>query len=75
MTELEIEIIFLTSNVEVTNFPHKTGSEQVHMGAHAQEDRSTDEVGRFLSSIRFKSRGNLAELGNEIDPNAIKLEP
>jgi hypothetical protein len=56
-----------TSNVEVTNFPHKTGSEQVSVGALAQEDRSTDEVGRFLSSVRFESRGKLAKLGVKID--------
>ena len=37
------------------------------MGAHAQEDRSTDEVGRFLSMSRFESRENLEELMTEAD--------
>ena len=32
------------------------------MGAHAQEDRSTDDVERFLSLVRFESREKLDEL-------------
>jgi hypothetical protein len=30
--------------------------ELVQFGAQAQEDRSTDEIGRFLSRLRFESR-------------------
>jgi hypothetical protein len=39
------------------------------VGAHAQEDRSTDQVERFLSSVRFESKGKLRKLGVEIDKN------
>jgi hypothetical protein len=35
------------------------------VGAHAQEDRSTNEVERFLSLVRFESRSNLEELVTE----------
>jgi hypothetical protein len=37
------------------------------VGAHAQEDRSTDEVGRFLSMLRFESREKAEELATEGD--------
>ena len=47
--------------------PPQTGSEQVHVGAHAQEDRSTDDVERFLSLVRFESRDKLEELVTEGD--------
>ena len=42
------------------------GSEHVSIGAHAQEDRSTDEVGRFLSLVRFESREKVEELVTNI---------
>ena len=42
------------------------------MGAHTQEDRSTDEVERFLSMLRFESRGKVEELGVKIDIKPIK---
>ncbi len=46
------------------------------MGAHDQEDRSTDEVGRFLSSVRFEHRGKLDQfdfqLGNLDKKNSEK---
>jgi len=38
------------------------GSEQVPVGASAQNDRSTDDVERFLSSLRFDSRVEVEEL-------------
>jgi hypothetical protein len=44
----------------------KTGV-RVPVGAHAQEDRSTDEVGRFLSMLRFESREKAEELATEGD--------
>jgi hypothetical protein len=37
--------------------------------AQGQKNRSTSSVERFLSSIRFESKGKLAELGGEIDKN------
>ena len=37
------------------------------MGAHAQEDRSTIDVERFLSLVRFESREKVAELVTEGD--------
>jgi hypothetical protein len=39
------------------------------VGAQIQEDRSTDEVERFLSSVRFESRGKVEELVTEGDKN------
>jgi hypothetical protein len=39
------------------------------VGAHAQEDRSTDEVGRFLLLIRFEAMEKVEELGVEINKN------
>jgi hypothetical protein len=35
------------------------------VGAHAQEDRSAVVVERFLSSVRFESRGKLKDLMKE----------
>ena len=37
-------------------------SPSLSVGAHTQEDRSTDEVGRFLSLVRFESREKVEEL-------------
>jgi hypothetical protein len=51
----------------VIKFPKKRAG-YVRLG-HAQEDRSTDEVERFLSSVRFESREKLSELGVKIDKN------
>ena len=39
-----------------------SGSEQVRVGASAQKDRSTDDVERFLSNLRFDSRAKVEEL-------------
>jgi len=39
------------------------------MGAQVQKDCSTDDVERFLTSIRFESKEKLKELGVEIDKN------
>ena len=33
------------------------GSEEVSVGAHDLEDRSTDEVERSLSSVQYESKG------------------
>ena len=44
----------------------KTGV-RVPVGAQTLKNRSSDDVGRFLSSIRFESKEKLAELGVEID--------
>ena len=46
----------------------KTGA-RVLAGAQILKNRSTDEVGRFLSSIQFESKGILEELGVKIDKN------
>jgi hypothetical protein len=62
------EIIIPTSNVAVTISPTNRFGIGLR-GAHAQEDRSTNEVGRFLSSVRFESRGKLEEIGVGIDKN------
>jgi hypothetical protein len=45
---------------------------RVPVGAHAQEDRSTDEVERFLSLIRLKSRAKVTELMKEPDKNSVE---
>ena len=57
-----MEITISTGNIEVTIFPYKRGSGYVRLGALAQENRSTHEVERFLSLVRFKSREKLDEL-------------
>jgi len=72
LTIFEIEIIIPTSNVEVTYFSPQTGSEQVPVGAQTLKDRSTNEVERFLSSIRFESKGKFDELGIEVEKKSIK---
>jgi hypothetical protein len=36
------------------------------VGTQIIEDRSTDDVERFLSSIRFENRGKIDELGLEL---------
>ena len=43
------------------------GSEQVPVGTKILENRSIDDVGRFLSVLRLESRGTLIEFGIEID--------
>ena len=66
MTIPKIEIIIIKNNVEATISPTNrfgTGPR----GGTDQEDRSTDEVGRFLVSIRFESRGKMEELVTEGD--------
>ena len=45
---------------------------RVHVGAHTQEDRSTDNVGRFLSMLRFDSKEKVEELMTEVDTSPIK---
>ena len=42
------------------------------MGAQTLKDRSTNEVERFLSSIRFESKGKFDELGIEVEKKSIK---
>jgi len=42
------------------------------VGAQPKENRSTDDVGRFLSSIRFQAKGKLAEFGVEIGTKSAK---
>ena len=46
----------------------KTGV-RVLAGEQTIKSRSMDEVGRFLSSLRFESKGKLEEFGVEIDKN------
>jgi hypothetical protein len=36
------------------------------MGAQVSKNRSTDDVERFLSLIRFEQRGKLEELGVDL---------
>ena len=45
------------------------------MGAHTQEDRSTDEVGRFLSLVRFEIKGESGRIGDEFYPYTYRIEP
>lgn len=40
----------------------EAGSEQVRVGALVQKDRSTDDVERFLSLLRFDSRAKAEEM-------------
>lgn len=42
------------------------------MGAYAHKNRSTENVERFLSPIRFKDREKLDELGLVFDPGRIQ---
>jgi hypothetical protein len=42
------------------------------VGVQIQKDRSTDEVERFLSLVRFDSRGKVEELLTEADPSQEK---
>jgi len=42
------------------------------VGAQVQEDRSTKEVERFLSMLRFESREKVEELVTNIDTNLTK---
>jgi hypothetical protein len=39
---------------------------RISLGAQLKENRSTEDVERFLSSIRFENREKLKELGLEI---------
>jgi hypothetical protein len=39
------------------------------VGAQTQENRSMDEVGRFLSMLRFDSKGKIEELLTKGDRN------
>ena len=41
-------------------------SSQVHVGAHSYKNRSTDDVERFMSSIRFENREIIEELGLDL---------
>jgi hypothetical protein len=45
---------------------------RVPVGAHDLESRSTKDVERFLSSVRFESRGKLEEFEIEIDKKSIE---
>ena len=46
---------------------------RVPPGAHYQEDRSKDEVERFLSSIHFEYVGKFDEFGAENDQRVMKI--
>ncbi|UCH60345.1 MAG: hypothetical protein JSV61_02420 [Anaerolineales bacterium] len=46
---------------------------RIPVGAHDQESRSTADVQRFLSFIRFEQREKLEELELEINTEAINL--
>jgi hypothetical protein len=54
-------IIILTRITDV-HFPQPRSSSQIRLGAQFVKNRSTDDVERFLSSIRFEHREKLAEL-------------
>ena len=43
------------------------------VGAQAMDNRSTIDVGRFLSMVRFESRGKLEEFGIDFDRESVKL--
>ena len=47
-------------------------SELITDGVHDQKDRSTNEVERFLSMLRFDSRGKVEELLTKADPSQEK---
>ena len=47
----------------------KRGSELVRLGAQILKNRSAVDVERFLTSIHFKSKRKLLEIGVEIDKN------
>jgi hypothetical protein len=55
-------IIILISTAEVKLHQSRSSS-QLRLGAQVSKNRSTDDVERFLSLIRFKHREKLAELG------------
>jgi len=42
------------------------------VGAHAQKDRSIDDVERFLSLVRFESKGKVEEIITEADTKLTK---
>jgi hypothetical protein len=44
-------------------------SELIIGGVQIKKDRSTDEVERFLSMLRFDSRGKMEELLTKADPS------
>jgi hypothetical protein len=52
----------IEGNPFVRYFLLQTGSEQIPVGAHAQEDRSTEEVDWHLSMLRLESRGKWKNL-------------
>jgi len=61
----ESKIIILTRITEV-HFPQSRSSTQIIVGAPNFENRSTDDVERFLSLIRFEQRGKLEALGLDL---------
>lgn len=48
------------------------GSEHVPLGASVYQRPPTDHVERFLSMLRFDSRGKVNALGRTVDPEASK---
>jgi len=65
LTIFDVKIIILIHTISLSQsdliyFPRS--SEQLTVGAHDLKDRSTDDVERFLTSIRFENRGKIEEL-------------
>jgi len=44
------------------------------VGASDSKSRSTGDVERFLSMLRFESKEKVSALGNNIDPKAVRVD-
>jgi hypothetical protein len=73
--ELNSPFVYLRFLVQALSTPGKGegGSEHVPLGASVSHEPPTDIVERFLSMLRFDSRGKVSALGQYADPKAIEM--
>lgn len=72
--ELNSPFVYLRSLVQGLFTPEngKGGLDYLHVGASISQNPPTDDVERFLSMLRFDSRGKVNALGRYADPKAIE---
>jgi hypothetical protein len=71
--QLNSPFVYLHSVVQglLTAENGKASLEFLPLGVSISQQASTDDVGRFLSMLRFDSRGKLNALGRYADPKAV----
>jgi len=74
LTDLDIKIIILKSNIEVANFPKYTVRNRSNTIYMNMKNRRLIMLSGFFVMLRFDQRGKLDQLGIEIGEYSNRLE-